>query len=250
MRGRSDLEKLRILTETKETMENLEIYEKCRQVPQNACKQIQEGKLKGKTDINPMWRIQKLTEIFGPCGFGWFITDVEHWLEKSEVTYRDNTTNTEITAYVQLALVVKMNDKWSEKIIGIGGSKLVGKGQGDQANDECFKMAYTDAISVACKMLGMGADIYWSADATKYTQGSTAPVVAQPPVQQPAPAPQSDNNSEADIQMSLQLIAAVNDCNSLEELQKLRDRQLEPLKSSKKFAMLLNARYNSIKKVG
>ena len=152
-------------------MENLSIYNQCREVPQTACKTIQEGKLKGKTDINPMWRIQKLTEVFGPCGFGWYITDVEHWLEKSEVTYRDNTTNTEITAYVQVALVVKLDGKWSEKIIGIGGSKLVGKGQGDQANDECFKMAYTDAISVACKMLGMGADLVEVTDRYSIQQG-------------------------------------------------------------------------------
>jgi hypothetical protein len=37
------------------------------------------------------------------------------------------------------------------------------------ANDEAFKMAVTDALSVAMKMLGMGADIYaglW--DGSKY----------------------------------------------------------------------------------
>lgn len=228
-------------------MENLKIYNQCREVPQTAKKQILEGKLKGKTDINPMWRIQKLTEMFGPCGFGWFITDVERWLEKSEVTYRDNTTNTEITAYVQLALVVKVDDKWSEKIIGIGGSKLVGKGQGDQANDECFKMAYTDAISVACKMLGMGADVYWEADSTKYTQSSSAKPTPQPvstPAPAPTPAPQAV--SEADIQMSLQLIAAVNACNSKAELVALKENQLEPIKSSNKLAALLNARYKAI----
>jgi uncharacterized protein with PIN domain len=29
-------------------------------------------------------------------------------------------------------------------------------------------MAYTDAISVACKLLGFGADVYWAKDNTKY----------------------------------------------------------------------------------
>ena len=29
-------------------------------------------------------------------------------------------------------------------------------------------MALTDAISVACKALGMGADVYWEKDTTKY----------------------------------------------------------------------------------
>ena len=36
-------------------------------------------------------------------------------------------------------------------------------------SDECYKMALTDAISVACKALGFGADVYWQADRTKYT---------------------------------------------------------------------------------
>ena len=30
-------------------------------------------------------------------------------------------------------------------------------------------MATTDAISVACKSLGMGADVYWDKDRTKYS---------------------------------------------------------------------------------
>jgi molecular chaperone DnaK (HSP70) len=39
---------------------------------------------------------------------------------------------------------------------------------GPYVNDECFKMALTDAISVACKALGVGADVYWQEDRTKY----------------------------------------------------------------------------------
>ena len=47
------------------SMENLELYEKVRSVPENAQKEIKGGRLKGMTDINPMWRIKKLTEEFG-----------------------------------------------------------------------------------------------------------------------------------------------------------------------------------------
>ena len=53
-------------------------------------------------------------------------------------------------------------------IIGIGGSKLAGKGKGEGLDDETYKMAYTDAISIACKALGMAADIYYAKDRTKY----------------------------------------------------------------------------------
>lgn len=49
-------------------MENLEIYEKVREVPEKAQKKIEAGRLKGMTDINPMWRIKVLTEQFGVCG--------------------------------------------------------------------------------------------------------------------------------------------------------------------------------------
>ena len=61
-------------------MENLKIYEAARKVPNEALKPIQAGRLKGKSDINPMWRIKKLTEIFGPCGIGWKYTIVKQWM--------------------------------------------------------------------------------------------------------------------------------------------------------------------------
>ena len=52
--------------------DNLEFYNKLKDVPDRAKKTIGAGRLKGMTDINPMWRIEKLTEIFGPVGLGWY----------------------------------------------------------------------------------------------------------------------------------------------------------------------------------
>ena len=49
-------------------MDNMTLYQLLRKVPDEAKKPIQAGRLKGMTDINPMWRIKKLTETFGPCG--------------------------------------------------------------------------------------------------------------------------------------------------------------------------------------
>ena len=46
---------------------------------------------------------------------------------------------------------------------------------GPYVSDECYKMATTDAISVACKALGIGADVYWEADSTKYSKGESNP---------------------------------------------------------------------------
>lgn len=145
-------------------MENLELYEKVRSVPENAKKKITGGRLKGMTDINPMWRIKKLTEEFGVCGIGWIPKIVRTWLDFGE--------NNEVIASVEIELRVKVDGEWSEPIPGIGGSKAVVKEQnGVYTDDECYKKAYTDALSVACKALGMGADVYWDEN-TKYTSPS------------------------------------------------------------------------------
>jgi hypothetical protein len=147
-------------------MENLTLYNRFRAVPKEAQKTIQGGNLNGKTDINPMWRIKTLTETFGPVGFGWYTKIIEHWDDTQVIG-----GNTERVAWVRLELYVKQGGEWSVGIEGIGGSKYAGKGRGSELNDEAFKMAETDAISVACKKLGIGADIYWDKDNTKYTQG-------------------------------------------------------------------------------
>ena len=144
-------------------MDNLKIYNAVREVPAEAKKNIGGGRLKGMTDINPMWRIKKLTEVFGVCGIGWKYEIVDKWIETA-------MSKDEITANVIINLYIKSeNGEWSEPIPGIGGSMLVAsETKGLYVNDECYKMALTDAISVACKALGMGADVYWNKDTTKY----------------------------------------------------------------------------------
>lgn len=141
---------------------NLEVYNAVRNVPQEAKKTIGAGRLKGMTDINPMWRIKTLTEQFGPCGFGWYYDIADRWVDLPE-------NSQEVTANIQINLFVKFNGEWSKPIQGIGGSKLAASERnGLYISDECWKMALTDAISVACKALGVGADVYWDKDRTKY----------------------------------------------------------------------------------
>jgi hypothetical protein len=50
---------------------NMEIYDTVRRPPPSALKTITDGRMKGKSDINPQWRIETLTRVFGPCGRGW-----------------------------------------------------------------------------------------------------------------------------------------------------------------------------------
>ena len=145
-------------------MGNMDIYNAVSAVPDSAQKRITGGRLNGMTDINPMWRIRELTELFGPCGIGWKYKIVREWLETASTG--------EVGAFVDIELQYRITPDadWSEPIPGTGGSKFVAaeKGNNLRASDECYKMALTDAISVACKALGFGADIYWEAGRTKY----------------------------------------------------------------------------------
>ncbi len=152
-------------------MGNMALYEKYRTVPPEAQKKIGGGRLKGMTDINPMWRIKCLTEEFGMCGIGWKTSIVRQWLEPGE--------GGQCAAFCNIELHVKVGDVWSEAITGTGGAMYIAKeSNGLYVDDEAFKKAYTDAISVACKALGFGADVYWDKDATKYAQRTEAQCAA------------------------------------------------------------------------
>lgn len=142
--------------------ENMTLYNAVAEVPVTAQKTIGAGRLKGFTYINPMWRIKKLTEVYGPCGIGWYyiITD------KRIV----DGANGEKAGFLDIDLFVKNGEEWSKPIQGTGGSSFIAKEKnGLYTSDEVFKMALTDAVSVACKALGFGANVYWSAGRqTKY----------------------------------------------------------------------------------
>ena len=142
-------------------MEDMALYDKLREVPEDAKKPIKGGKLNGFTDINPMWRIEKLTEVFGPCGFGWVYEIKDQRLQEG--------ANGEVKAFVDINLYVKVGDTMSLPIPGIGGSSFIAIEKSKPVtSDECFKMALTDAIGVAAKALGLGADVYRGCDKSKY----------------------------------------------------------------------------------
>lgn len=180
-------------------MNNMDIYDQVRQCPQDALKPIQAGRLKGKSDINPMWRIKMLTQLFGVVGIGWYYTIDKQWLEPC---------GDEIAAFVNISLYVKVNNEWSKPIQGTGGSMLAAKEKnGVYVSDEAYKMGLTDAISVACKALGFAADVYWNTDSTKYQQPRAPKAQAQAqPQAQPAP----DENAPVTPE---QAQAILNECS-------------------------------------
>ena len=154
-----------------EPKENLRFYEKLRNVPVEATKKINGGRLSGMTDVNPVFRIKTMTETFGPCGIGWKYEITKQWQE---------TYGQEVKAFTNINLYIKVDGAWSDAIPGTGGATIVEVNSKGYAyvNDEGFKMSLTDALSVAMKSLGVAADIYYSNDKdnqqfdTKYAQQS------------------------------------------------------------------------------
>lgn len=136
--------------------------------PKSALKEITGGRLKGFTDISPMWRIQAMTEVYGECGVGWKYSIDKIWTEPG--------SEGQVMCFVMVSLFTKTSVEielcnrgkeniaaivWSEAIPGVGGSFLVQKEKaGLYSSDEGFKMALTDALSVAMKALGVGANVY------------------------------------------------------------------------------------------
>jgi hypothetical protein len=163
-------------------MDNLYFYNQGRVVPDNAKKPISAGRLKGMTDINPMWRIKRLTEMFGACGIGW-------WYEITDKQIVCDETTNQKAAFVDILLFFKDPTTGSDShgIPGTGGSSFVAQeNKGPYMSDECFKMALTDAISVAAKSLGIGADVYFDKDRTKYNSQEEQPEVKMETVEDAA----------------------------------------------------------------
>lgn len=201
---------------------NMRYYEQSRAVPAEAKKQFNNGRFSG-TDINPMWRIKKLTEMFGPAGIGWYVDEVEERWERLD--------DASVIAIVNLKLYVKENGEWSKPIYGTGGNMVYSKGK---PSDEGYKMAYTDALSVACKALGIGADVYYEKDRTKYTPATDA--IPQKPDVKPV---QTAPVSTADVQ------TAVSGEVAQEQLTALVEQYTKTLSQTEKRAFATIIRQNN-----
>ena len=141
---------------------NMKYYDQMRRPPKEALKKITAGRTKGMSDISPQWRFEIMTEVFGPCGIGW-----RH--ELANIEFKEVSDN-QVFVMVVVNLYIRENGEWSEAIPGTGGDFLVkAESRGLFSSDEAVKMAYTDALGVCCKYVGVGADIYRGMfDGSKY----------------------------------------------------------------------------------
>lgn len=145
--------------------------------PDNALRKIEFGNLKGKSDINPQWKIEVMTKQYGMCGIGW----------KFEIVSKDTQQcpSGEILLFMAINLYIKDGGKWSEPIPGYGGDFIVKKNKnGLVPNDEAFKMCLTDALGNAFKCIGVAANVYRGFTDTKY--GAPQNTYSQEPAHQDA----------------------------------------------------------------
>lgn len=155
-------------------MSNMEKWERLSKPPAWALKTIGGGRLKGKTDINPQWRYKAMTEAYGPCGVGWKYKIVRLWNEPA--------AKGEVFCFAEIEVFTATEGGWSDAIPGSGGHMLiVNEKNGLYSNDEGYKMAVTDALSVALKMLGVASSIYEGGNhESKYSTPVERNVSAEP----------------------------------------------------------------------
>ena len=190
---------------------NLRFYNKGCEVPADALKSIQAGRLKGMSDVNPMLRMKRMTEIFGPVGFGWRYEIDRQWTE----VYGD-----EVKCFCNVSLYVRDPEtkEWSAAIPGNGGSAIVSKERGGAyVNDEGYKMALTDALSIAMKPLGIGGNIWYGPKANGHNE-SKYEAATRPESTQSAPRPAATSGYAYTGEQLNAALTETQNCTTIEQL--------------------------------
>jgi hypothetical protein len=107
------------------------------------------GGFKG-TAIKPMFSYRRMTEEFGPCGEGWGVGEPVFQVVPGP--------EGEVLVYCTASIWYGTRE---HVVYGVGGDKAVGKNKfGLVTDDEAFKKAFTDAVTNALKLIGVGADVH------------------------------------------------------------------------------------------
>lgn len=132
-------------------MSNTALWDRLGKTDPAHTKQFKRGGGFSGTAIKPMWSYRRMTEEFGPCGVGWGVNEPSFRLVEAEG---------EILVYCTASVWYRLKDDVAT-VYGVGGDKVVSKNKyGLQTDDEAFKKAYTDAITNALKLIGVGADVH------------------------------------------------------------------------------------------
>ena len=158
---------------------NMNLWNSVCTTPAEYLKQFtRSGGFSGKS-IDPVYRIRKLTEMFGPVGKGWRFVVSKRWSENNCV-------------YVSGHIWYKIGDEQCETCEHTGGTEI------GRTPDEAYKMSETDALGKCALDIGIAADVYLGQhDGDKYQRPESPRQSSVPQAQQAAPRqqPQQPNGA-------------------------------------------------------
>jgi hypothetical protein len=147
--------------------DNMRVWSRLAKSDPKQTKQFKRAGGFSGTALKPMWVIQRLTEVFGPCGEGWGVDEPTF-----QVVAGDNR---EVLVF---CTVSGWHGSRENRVYGVGGDKVVSYVKANEQykrperwenDDEAFKKAFTDAVGNAFKFIGVGADIHMGQfDDSKY----------------------------------------------------------------------------------
>lgn len=183
--------------------DHLHLWNRLKRTDPKATKPFTRGGGFRGTQIDPTWRFQMMTEVFGPIGKGWGYEQMDWTIAErmificARVWYRDPQTGE--TCWT--------GPQW-------GGTEMVRRRNGIEApDDECFKMSMTDAVGKCLLQLGLAADVYMGQfDDSKYREESEAFFAAKA---NPDLQPAAIEAFEAEVRKRL---SACLDLDDLEEV--------------------------------
>lgn len=142
--------------------DNLALWEKLGKTDPAHTKGFKRGGGFTGTAIKPMWSYKRMTEEFGPCGTGWGVGEPSFQVVPGP--------EGEVLVFCTASIWYGRPNEERATVYGVGGDKAVGKNKfGLNSDDEAFKKAFTDAITNALKLIGVGADVHMGLfDDSKY----------------------------------------------------------------------------------
>jgi hypothetical protein len=180
--------------------ENTKIWDLLGRTDPSHTKQFKRAGGFSGTAIKPMWAYRRMTEEFGPAGKGWGV---------EKPSFDVVTAGDEILVYCTVEAWWKETDEGDRHhVFGVGGDRVLTKRSNGNLfqDDEAFKKAFTDALTNALKLIGVGADVHMGLfDDNKYVNDMKAEFAE--PAQKPT--------SAAEMKRGLaQIDADLADCNS------------------------------------
>jgi hypothetical protein len=172
------------------------------------------GGFKG-TAIKPMWSYRRMTEEFGPCGTGWGVNEPSFQVVPG--------TDGEMLVYCTAS--IWYGDR-ANVCYGVGGDKVVNKfSSGLKSDDEAFKKAFTDAVTNALKLIGVGADVHMGLfDDSKYVSAMREEFSEEPAKPNTVTGP-AKRTSSAQLKRDgvwPEMMREIEECQTVVRLMKVR----------------------------